>query len=328
MIEYNKRAIRSWSLLGPSGVLGLAACDIAEEDDNFAIVTSDLCFFSGLNRFESIYKDKLYNVGIAEQNMIGIAAGMVKEGMNVFATSYASFAATRVLDQVKVNMGYMQLPIKLVGLTSGYASGILGATHMAIEDIAIMRSIPNITVLSPADCVETMKVLQAASKMSVPVYIRMGSDVKNPSIPIYKEDYEFQVGKAITLRQGSDICFVATGTMVSVSLEAANILQEEGYSCEVINVHTVKPIDEAAILSECDKKLVVTIEEHSVIGGLGSAVAEVLAPVKCKPPHIIIGIKDEYLHAASHRALLEKSGLTAQQVCKEIISYLGKEEKQ
>ncbi len=327
MIEYNKRTIRSWSLLGASGVLGLAACDIAEEDDDFAIVTSDLCFFSGLNRFEAVHRDKLYNVGIAEQNMIGIAAGMTKEGMNVFATSYASFAATRVLDQVKVNMGYMKLPIKLIGLTSGYAAGILGATHMAIEDIAIMRSIPNITILSPADCVETMKVLQTASKMSVPVYIRLGSDIKTPAVPIYKEDYDFQVGKAITLRRGTDICLIATGTMVSVSLDAANILQEKGYSCEVINIHTVKPIDREAVLSVCDKKLLITIEEHSVIGGLGSAVAEVLASAEHRPPHIIMGINDEYLHAASHKALLEKSGLTVQQVCKRIINYIRKEEK-
>lgn len=161
MIEYNERNIKKWSMLGPSGVLGLAACEFAEKDDNFAMLTADLCSFSGLERFKNTHQDKLYNFGIAEQNMVGVAAGMAKEGMNVFATTYATFCSTRALDQVRVNMGYMKLPVTLIGLTSGYSAGILGATHMAIEDIAIMRSIPNIVVLSPSDGMETMKALEA-----------------------------------------------------------------------------------------------------------------------------------------------------------------------
>ena len=159
-------------MLGSSGTFGVTALDLASEDPDFAVVTADLCFFSGLERFRAEYPDRLYNVGIAEQNMVGVAAGMAKEGMNVFATTYASFASTRVLDQVKMTMGYMQLPVKLIGLTGGYSTGILGATHFSVEDLAIMRSIPNVTVMSPADCTETVKCVTAAAAMDSPVFIR------------------------------------------------------------------------------------------------------------------------------------------------------------
>ncbi len=320
MIEFNTRNARTWSMLGPSGVLGLAVCDLADDDKNLAVVTSDLCFFSGLDRFKNAYPERMFNVGIAEQNMIGVAAGMAKEGMNVFTTTYATFASTRALDQIKVNIGYMNLPIKIIGLTAGFSVGILGATHMSTEDIAIMRAIPNMIVISPADCTETMKAILAAGKTNMPTYIRMNGVQRTPIV--YNEDYDFEIGKAIRLREGNDVSIIANGTTVYQALKAAELLEKDGISCDVIDVHTIKPIDKTMILSECDKKAIITVEEHSKIGGLGAAVAEVLAPVKNKPPHLILGIDDAYPHAASYEALLEKSGLTAEHIYKNIFNFV------
>ena len=150
-MKIDKRSARMWSMMGPTGLFGVAMNELAKENENLCVVTADLCSFSGLERFSREFPERFYNVGIAEQNMAGVAAGLAREGMNVFAATYASFAATRALDQVRISMGYMKLPIKLVGLTAGFASGILGATHMALEDLAIMRSIPDMLILSPAD---------------------------------------------------------------------------------------------------------------------------------------------------------------------------------
>lgn len=320
MIEFNMRNARTWSMLGPSGVLGVAACEMAEEDDSLVCITSDLCFFSGLDRFKATNPERLINVGIAEQNMIGVAAGMAKEGMNVFTTTYATFVSTRVLDQIKVNVGYMNLPIKIIGLTAGFSVGILGATHMSTEDIAIMRAIPNMIVISPADCTETMKAILAAGKTKQPIYIRMNGTQRAPIV--YKEDYEFEIGKAIKLKEGKDISILANGSTVYQSLKAAELLEEAGVSCDVIDVHTIKPIDREMIFSCSDKKAIITVEEHSKIGGLGSAVAEVLAPEKNVPPQLILGVEDRYPHAASYEALLEESGLTAEHIFKKIIEFV------
>ena len=275
MIEYNKRNIRMWSLLGPSGAHGTAAMELAESNPNVVMLTADLCFFSGLERFKAAYPDKLYNVGIAEQNMIGVAAGLAKEGFIPFANTYASFCASRCADQVRVNMSYMRLPIKLIGLTAGYGAGILGATHVSIEDVSLMRALPNITVISPADCTEIIKAVLAAAETPDPTYIRLTGPMNTPIV--YKENYDFQIGKAITLQEGEDVAIIATGSMVAQSIKAAKLLEAEGISCSVINMHTLKPLDVDAVI-EANKrhKLIVTAEEHSVIGGLYGAVAEVL----------------------------------------------------
>jgi len=316
MLEFNTTNIRAWAHLGSCGAFGVAAIELGEKYKNLAIFTADLRFYSGLDRFASQYPDKLYNVGIAEQNMIGVAAGMAKEGFNVFATTYGTFASTRCCDQVRVNMGYMKIPVKLVGLTSGLSVGILGATHMSFEDIAILRSIPNMTIISPADCTETVKATIAAAKFDGPVYLRLTGTMGNPIV--YKQDYDFEIGKAIKLMDGIDVAIIATGTMVDASLRAAKILAEDGISCSVINMHTIKPIDRDMIMSCIDKKLLVTVEEHSIIGGLGSAVSEVLSVISQKPRQIIIGINDEFKHAADYKYLIEEYGLTPKQIAMKI----------
>lgn len=316
-MKFSPASIKMWSRLGSCGAFGLAAMEFPELEEDTVICTADLCFYSGLDRFRSKFPEHLYNVGIAEQNLVGIAGGLVKEGVNVFATTYASFATTRALDQVRVNMGYMQLPIKLVGLTSGLSVGILGATHMSIEDVAIMRSIPNITILSPADCTETVKATLAAAKYDGPVYLRLTGPMNNP--PVYTEDYEYEIGKAITLKEGSDVAVIATGTMVYNSQKAIELLEEQGISCTLIDMHTIKPLDTQAIQNVLDRKLVVTVEEHSIIGGLGSAVAEYMAPLKGHPQQLLIGIKDSFAHAADYQSLVEYYELTPEDIAKKIV---------
>ena len=326
MIDFTPINIRTWSMLGTCGAFGQAAMCFPEIDERIVVLTSDLCTFSGLDRFKAKFPDRLYNFGIAEQNMVGVAAGFAKEGFVPFATTYAAFASTRCADQVKVNMGYMGFPIKLVGLTSGYAVGALGATHMCLEDIAIMRAMPNVVVLSPADCTSAVKATIAAAKCDKPVYLRLSGGMNTPVV--YKSDFEFEIGKAIVLREGADISLIATGAMVHVALKTADALAAQGLSVEVVDMHTIKPIDEAAIKRACARRLIVTIEEHSRIGGLGSAVAEALALCPERPPHLILGAEDQYPHAAPMSSLHLGQGLVPEVVTEKIIETLNKEKKQ
>lgn len=323
MIEFNKRNMRTWSLLGPSGAHGIAAMELAETNPDVVMLTADLCFFSGLERFKSAFPDKLYNLGIAEQNMIGVAAGLAKEGFIPFTNTYASFCASRCADQVRVNMSYMKLPIKLIGLTAGYGAGILGATHVSIEDVALMRALPNITVISPADCTEIIKAILAAAETSDPTYIRLTGPMNTPAV--YKEDYEFQIGKAVTIQEGEDIGIIATGSMVAESIKAAKLLEEEGISCSVINMHTIKPLDIDAVMDVNKKhKLIVTAEEHSTIGGLYGAVAEVLCREMAHKPVVPIGINDLFVHAGSYAYQIEESELSAECMKQKIMRSITK----
>lgn len=258
MIDFTSMNIRIWSRLGSCGAFGQAALVLPEVEPRTVILTADLCSFSGLERFKGQYPDRLYNVGIAEQNMVGIAAGFAREGFVPFATTYATFASMRSADQVKVNMGYMGLPIKLVGLTAGFSVGVLGPTHMSLEDLAIMRALPNVVILSPADCTATVKATIAAAGIDAPVYLRLTGSMNNPIV--YKEDFDFEIGKAIELRQGDDVAIIATGSMVHCALKAAEHLEAMGISASVLDMHTIKPLDITAVEAACKRKLLVTVE--------------------------------------------------------------------
>lgn len=257
--------------------------------------------------------------------MIGVAAGMAKEGLVPFASTYATFASMRCADQVRVNMGYMNLNIKLVGLTAGYSVGILGPTHMSTEDMSVMRSIPNIIIFSPADCTEAVEVMEAAAYMDGPVYLRLTGGSNNPIV--YDRDYDFEIGKAISLKEGSDVAILATGTMVHQSLLAAKLLEEQGISVGVTDVHTIKPLDEEAVRHACRAKLIVTAEEHSILGGLGSAVAEALSVIPDRPEQMMIGIGDRYPHAASYEFLLEQEGLTGRTIADKIYKKISRSDR-
>mgnify|MGYP004516839895 CR=1 FL=1 len=317
MLEYNKLNIRTWSLLGPSGAHGIAAMELAESNENVLMLTADLCFFSGLERFKATHSDRLYDVGIAEQNMIGIAAGLAKEGFCPFANTYASFCTSRCADQVRVNMSYMKLPIKLIGLTSGFGAGVLGATHVSLEDIAVMRALPNITVISPADCTEIIKAMLAVARTPDPTYIRLTGPMNTPIV--YKEDYDFEIGKAIELKDGNDVCILASGSIVAEALKASKLLEKDGISVSVVNIHTIKPLDKDFVCKVANKYgLLFTIEEHSIYGGLGSAIAEVLVEKRMNTQLEIIGINDFFPSAGDYRYQLEQCGLTAVQIADRI----------
>jgi transketolase len=287
--------------------------ELGKEIDSLVVLSADLCSTSGLDRFRIQYPDKFFNVGIAEQNLIGISAGLAKEGKTVFATTFATFAAMRSYEQVRLNMGYMRFNIKLVGLGSGFAMGMFGNTHYGIEDVALMRAIPGLCVISPADCTEVVKAVDAAARYQGPVYLRLTGTANNPIVN--KEDYPFVIGKAITLKTGSDIAIIAAGTMVYQALEAAKTLETKGISTEVINMHTIKPLDTNIIRESCGTvKLIVTVEEHSVIGGLGGAVAEYLAGLDTRPRLLMIGIPDAFQKSGDYQYLIEQNGLTGIQI--------------
>lgn len=315
----NEASMKMWSRIGSRAAFGMAALELGNTVDDLMMLTADLSTSAGLERFKKTFPDKFLDVGIAEQNMMGIAAGLASEGFKVITATIAPFQTMRCCEQIRVNLGYMNQNVCMVGVGSGIAFGTLGYTHCCIEDAGIMRSIPGITVVSPADCGETVKAVLAAVRHEGSVYIRLTGGLKNPMV--YKDDYNFEIGKAITLREGSDITIIAAGTMIHESLEAADILSRQGISTAVVNMHTLKPIDTSAIEKACESsKLIVTVEEHSIIGGLGSAVAEYKAALKKSPPQIFIGLPDRFGEAGEYKHLLENHGLTAKQIAERIVN--------
>ena len=322
MIEIQRAKMRMWSMLGKRGTFGTALTELAPEYDNLMAMSADFARSSGLERYSHTYPEKFLNIGIAEQNMIGIASGLASEGYNVFATSFASFITTRSYEMVKIHCGYMKHNIKVIGLASGFGVQQQGNTHYGLDDICLMRAIPNLTIISPADSTEVVKVTQALMDFEGPVYLRLCGEAGDPMV--YKEDYNFEIGKAITLREGGDVTIVATGTMVYQSLQAAKKLSEEGVECTVINMHTIKPIDKGAIDKFChDCKLVVTVEEGFISGGLGAAVSETIAESdKTIPPIEMIGLTD-FPHAGSYKYMLEQTGLDSVHIAERIKARLN-----
>lgn len=320
MIEIKNNKAKLWSRLGARATFGQAILEVARERSDFYAMSADLCQSSGLTKFREEFPDRFINAGIAEQNMIGIAAGLAKDGTTVFATSFAPFVTMRACEQVRMNMGYMQLNIKTVGLGSGLIMSQLGNSHYGIEDASVMRAIPGMTVIEPCDGVEIIKAVEALCDYNKPAYLRLTG---GPGLPVvFEEDYDFTIGKAVKVRDGNDIAIIATGTMVYYGIKAADILVNKGIEATVIDMHTIKPLDEECVNEQLGKKLIVTIEEASVIGGLGSAVAESIALKKNKPPQLMIGIKDCFPHAGSYQYLLEQCGLTDEKIAEKIEAAL------
>ena len=323
MFEINLSNAKQWSRIGSRGVFGQAILAIAKHYPEMLVMSADLGNSSGLDRFKKAYPDQFLNTGIAEQNMIGVAAGLAKEGYNVFATSFAPFITMRAAEQVRMNLGYMGMNVKAVAIGSGVSMAFLGNSHYGIEDVSIMRSIPNITVVCPADCAEIFKTVQAAANFEGPMYIRLTGAVGNP--PVYIEDYHFEIGKAIFLKEPSEVTFISTGSMVYESLEAAKIVEKSGIKAGVINMHTIKPLDVDAVeFALRVSKLIVTVEEHSIIGGVGSAVAEYKAQKSSAPPQLMLGLPDKFDLTGDYRFLLELHGLTAEKISERVLSSFGK----
>lgn len=324
-MEFSRTAIRTLSMLGQRGSFGTALADLALENSDVIALSADLCNTSGLDRFKMLYPERFINVGIAEQNMVGICAGLASGGNIPFATTFSNFFSLRSCEQIRHFLGYMKENVKLVGLGSGFAMGMFGITHYGIEDIASIRSISDIIILSPADSLEVYKCTFAAAEIDAPVYIRLSGVMNNPIV--YKENYDFKIGKAITLREGKDIAVIATGSMVSTALKVAKSLEDKGVDAKVINMHTIKPLDLEAVKECCGTKLIVTIEEHSVIGGLGSSVSEVLTKLSNKPKQLIIGVENEYKRAGTYEFMLEQYGLTPEFIENKILNEIQGEIK-
>jgi len=317
----NDRNIKMWSTIGQRATLGIAALEIAKKNKNLIVLTCDVSTSAGLDRFRKTLPEQYIDLGIAEQNLIGVATGLSSEKFDVITTTFAPFQTMRCCEQIKVNLGYMSHKVCMVGLASGLALGTLGFTHSCIEDIGVLRSIPGITIISPADSLETIKALDAAVKLNGPCYIRLTGTSNNPIV--YDKDYNFEIGKSIKLREGSDVAIFSSGSSVNNSLKASELLSEKNISCTVINMHTIKPLDTKAILEVCNHKLIVSIEEHNIIGGLGSAISEFKSTLEKSPKQLFLGVNDVYGKGGTYNHLLNKHGLTPEKIVENVLKNLS-----
>ena len=288
---------------------GEALVELANEHDDFVVLDADLAAATQTGKFKAACPDRFFDVGIAESNLMGVAAGIATTGRVAFASTFAMFAAGRAFEQVRNSIGYPHLNVKIGATHAGISVGEDGATHQCCEDIALMRVIPGMTVIVPADDVEARAVTRAAYELEGPVYMRFGR-LATPVINDY-EDYEFKIGRGVVVREGSDVTIIACGLMVAEALEAAEALAADGIDAEVINMHTIKPLDERLVVASAKKTgRVVTAEEHSIIGGLGEAVASVLAE-QYPVPMRRVGVPDVYGESGPAVDLLHKYGLDA-----------------
>lgn len=287
---------------------GNALVEFGATYDNLVVLDADLAEATKTIKFKKVYPDRFFDCGIAEGNMISVAAGLSTAGFIPFASSFAMFAAGRAFEQIRNSVGYPHLNVKIGATHAGITVGEDGATHQCLEDIATMRTIPGMTILNPADAVEARAAVEAAIKMNGPCYLRFG----RLAVPVIydKEAYTFEIGKGIPMAEGKDVTIVATGIMVAMALEAKELLKNEGIDARVINIHTIKPLDKELVLkAAAETGAIVTAEEHNIIGGLGSAVAEAVSE-SCPVPVLRVGVEDSFGRSGKVPPLLELYGLT------------------
>ncbi|RRJ67692.1 transketolase family protein [Paenibacillus oralis] len=295
--------------------------ELAKEDRDIMVLASDSRGSANMAPFANTYPEQFVEVGIAEQNIVGMAAGLAHSGKKPFVTSPACFLSMRSIEQVKVDVAYSRTNVKLIGISGGISYGALGMSHHSVQDIAVARAIPGLAIVLPSDRHETKKLTEALVNYDGGVYVRIG---RNPVEDVYEsDDYPFEIGKAVTMKDGKDVTIIAAGETVRVALDAAAALAAEGVSCRVLNMHTIKPLDEAAIIAAAKETgAIITVEEHSVYGGLGAAVAEVVVqnhPVPMK----VLGIPDEPAIAGKTAEVFRHYGITGdniKQVALELIS--------
>ncbi len=294
---------------------GAALKELGAKRDDFVVLDADLAAATQTGAFKKEFPERFYNCGIAEQNMVSIAAGIAATGKKVFCSSFAMFAAGRAFEQVRNSIGYPHLNVVIGATHAGISVGEDGATHQCNEDIAIMRTIPGMTIINPADETEARLAVHAVMEHDGPVYMRFG----RLAVPVVFDDsYKFQIGKGVELRQGTDVTIIATGLMVKEALEAYDLLKAEGINARVINMATIKPLDTEIVLKAAKETgAIVTAEEHSVIGGLGSAVAECLAE-EYPVPVVKLGINDEFGHSGPAVKLLDEFGLRAINIAEKV----------
>ena len=291
---------------------GEALVELANEHDDFVVLDADLAAATQTGKFKAACPDRFFDVGIAESNLMGVAAGIATTGRVAFASSFAMFAAGRAFEQVRNSIGYPHLNVKIGATHAGISVGEDGATHQCCEDIALMRTIPGMVVMSPADDVEARAMVKAAYEYVGPVYIRFGRS----AVPVFheEENYTFQIGKGEVIQDGADVAVIANGLLVAEAIEAGRLLAEAGISARIINMPTIKPLDEELVVKaaqECGR--IITCEEHNILGGLGEAVCSCLSE-KCPVPVRRIGVNDEFGHSGPAAALLKQFGLSAEHI--------------
>lgn len=301
---------------------GAALAELGKEHDDLIVFDADLAGATKTGTFKKAFPDRHYNCGIAEGNMIAVAAGAASMGLVPFASSFAMFAAGRAFEQVRNSIGYPHLNVKIGATHGGISVGEDGASHQCCEDFALMRSIPGMVVMSPADDVEAKAAVKAAYEHQGPVYLRFG----RLAVPVFHDEaaFQFEIGKGEVLQDGADVAIIANGLMVNEAMEAGKALKETGISARIINLCTIKPLDEELVLKaaqECGK--IITCEEHSVIGGLGEAVCALLSE-KCPTPVRRIGVNDEFGHSGPAAALLKQFGLSAEHIVEVAKNFCGK----
>ena len=299
---------------------GEALVELGAANDRVVVLDGDLGNATRVDMFADAHPSRFLQMGIAEQNMAGVAAGLAATGLIPFVTTFAAFATNRDLDQVRVTIGQTKLHAIVIGGYSGILTSRTGKTHQAIEDLAVFRTMPNMTVLAPADATETRKaVFAAAEEVSGPVYMRLTRDA---SPVLFGDDHDFDVGRGVVMRQGSDVALISTGVQTFRTAIAADLLEADGVSVHHLHLHTIKPLDEAAVIEAAATGAVVTCEDHSIIGGLGGAVAEVLSEQR---PTLMrrVGVRDVNIESAPNEALLEKYGLTPRHVVAAAKEILG-----
>ena len=292
---------------------GKALVELGEKNPNVLVLDADLAAATKTGAFKKAFPERFFDTGIAEGNMMGVAAGLATTGYTVFASSFAMFSAGRAFEQVRNTIAYPHLNVKIGATHAGISVGEDGASHQCCEDIALMRSIPGMVILNPADDIEARAAVLAAAEHDGPVYMRFG----RLAVPrIFDENYKFEIGKAVTLKEGSDVTIIATGLMVNEAIEAAKTLEAEGISVELINMHTIKPLDKEAVIKAAKKTgCIVTAEEHNVIGGLGDAVCDAVCE-EYPVPVVKLGVEDTFGKSGPAVELLHIFGLDADNIVK------------
>ena len=309
------------NMIATRDAYGEALKELGGLNKDIVVLDADLSGSTKTGIFKKAYPERFFNVGIAEQNLMATAAGLAAAGKIPFASTFAVFATGRAYEIIRNSICYPKLNVKIAATHAGLMVGEDGATHQALEDLSLMRSLPNMVVLNPADAVETKQCIYKAAEYNGPVYIRLGRS----KVPvIFDENYKFEMGKGVELRKGNDITIIATGVMVEKALLAAEELSKDGISARVIDMCTIKPIDKDIIIKAANEtKGIVTVEEHNIIGGLGSAVAEVV--VENKPTHVErIGVMDTFGESGDGNKLLEKYGLSVENIIKKVKMILAK----
>lgn len=295
---------------------GKALAELAKSNPNIVVLDADLSKSTKTAEFKKVAPERFFNMGIAEANMMGVAAGISTCGKIPFVSTFAMFAAGRAFEQIRNSICYPKLNVKICATHAGLTVGEDGATHQAIEDLSLMRSIPNMVVINPSDGIETKEAIKAIAEYQGPCYVRLGrmavEDINT------NENYKFEIGKGIKLSEGNDVSIIATGIMVEIALKAKEKLLSEGINARVINIHTIKPIDSDLIIEAAKETgAIVTVEEHSIIGGLGSAVTEVVSEY-CPVPVLRIGVNDTFGESGKPNELLDKYGLTCEKIVKKV----------